>query len=93
MTDIALKAQEDLLSFDVSDDALEIAASAARIGASFTLGSCTGLSAPVDPLRCISRHFGETATRVCCCMAGLCVCAARHVAGITGRYRAWRGAC
>jgi hypothetical protein len=30
MTDIALKAQEDLLSFDVSDDALEIAASAAR---------------------------------------------------------------
>jgi hypothetical protein len=30
MTDIALKAQEDFLSFDVSDDALEIAASAAR---------------------------------------------------------------
>jgi hypothetical protein len=44
MTDIALKAQEDLLCFDVSDEALEVAARAARIGASFTLGSCTGLS-------------------------------------------------
>ena len=44
MTDIALKAQEVLLCFDVSDEALEVAAGAARIGASFTLGSCTGLS-------------------------------------------------
>jgi hypothetical protein len=44
MTDIALKAQEDLLCFDVSDEALEVAAGAAGIGASFTLGSCTGLS-------------------------------------------------
>ena len=58
MTDIVLKAHEDLLSFDVSDDALELAASAAKIGASFTLGSCTGrLSVPVDPVSCISRHF------------------------------------
>lgn len=44
MTDIALKAQDEILSFDVSDDALEVAAGATRIGASFTLGSCTGLS-------------------------------------------------
>jgi len=44
MTDIALKAKEDLLSSDISDDALELAAGATRIGASFTLGSCTGLS-------------------------------------------------
>ena len=44
MTDIALKAQEDLLSFDVSDEALEVAAGAAKVHASFTLASCTGLS-------------------------------------------------
>jgi hypothetical protein len=44
MMDIALKAQDEILSFDVSDEALEVAAGAARTGASFTLGSCTGLS-------------------------------------------------
>jgi hypothetical protein len=44
MTDIALKAQEETLSFDVSDETLEVAADAAKLGASFTLGSCTGLS-------------------------------------------------
>ena len=44
MTDIALKAQEETLSFDVSDETLEVAAGAAKLGASFTLGSCTGLS-------------------------------------------------
>jgi hypothetical protein len=43
-TDIAVKAQEEILSFDVSDEVLEIAAAAARINARFTLGSCTGLS-------------------------------------------------
>ena len=63
MTDIALKAQEDLLSFDVSDDALEIAASAARRELYPWVLARACLSAPVDPLRCISRHFGETATR------------------------------
>ena len=58
MTDIVLKAHEDLLSFDVSDDALELAAGAARIGASFTLGLARAcLSVPVDPVSCISRHF------------------------------------
>ena len=44
MTDIALKTQEEALCFDVSDDTLEVAAGATRLGASFTLGSCTGLS-------------------------------------------------
>jgi hypothetical protein len=44
MTDIALKAQEETLSFDVSDETLEVAAGAAKLAASFTLGSCTGLS-------------------------------------------------
>jgi hypothetical protein len=44
MTDIALKAQEEILSFDVSDEALEVAAGTAKIRESFTLGSCTGLS-------------------------------------------------
>ena len=44
MTDIALKAQEETLSFDVSDETLEVAAGAAKLGASFTLGSCTGWS-------------------------------------------------
>ena len=44
MTDIALKAQEEILSFDVSDEALEVAAGTAKIRVNFTLGSCTGLS-------------------------------------------------
>jgi hypothetical protein len=44
MTDIALKAQEETLSFDVSDETLEVAAGVTKLGASFTLGSCTGLS-------------------------------------------------
>ena len=44
MTDIVIKAQEETLYFDVSDETLEAAAGAAKIGASFTLGSCTGLS-------------------------------------------------
>jgi len=43
MTDIAQKAQEEVL-LDVSDEALEVAAGAAKVHASFTLGSCTGLS-------------------------------------------------
>jgi len=44
MTDIEIKVQKETLSFDVSDETLEAAAGAAKIGASFTLGSCTGLS-------------------------------------------------
>ena len=44
MTDIALKAQEEMLFLNVSDEALEVAARAAKAHASFTLGSCTGLS-------------------------------------------------
>ena len=44
MSDIALKAQEEMLFLDVSDEVLEVAAGAAKIHASFTLGSCTGLS-------------------------------------------------
>ena len=43
MTDIAQKAEEEVL-LDVSDEALELAAGAAKVQASFTLGSCTGLS-------------------------------------------------
>ena len=43
MTDIAQKAQEEII-LDVSDEALEVAADAAKAYASFTLGSCTGLS-------------------------------------------------
>ena len=54
MTDIALKAQEETLSFDVSDETLEVAAGAAKLGASFTLGSCTAcLSAPLDRLKSV----------------------------------------
>jgi hypothetical protein len=44
MSDIALKAQEEMLFLDVSDEVLEVAAGTAKIHASFTLGSCTGLS-------------------------------------------------
>jgi hypothetical protein len=42
MKDIAIEVQEKFL--DVSDEALEVAAGAAKVHASFTLGSCTGLS-------------------------------------------------
>jgi hypothetical protein len=44
MTDITLKTDEETLIFDVSDQALEIAAGVAREQVNFTLGSCTGLS-------------------------------------------------
>jgi hypothetical protein len=50
MTDITLKTQEAILTFDVSDEALEIAAGAARKQTKFTLGACTGLSeCPASP--------------------------------------------
>jgi hypothetical protein len=50
MTDIRLKAQEKILSYEVSDEALEVAANAAKARVSFTLGSCTGLSeCPASP--------------------------------------------
>ena len=44
MTDITLKTDEESLTFDVPDEALEIAAGAAREQVNFTLGACTGLS-------------------------------------------------
>lgn len=44
MTDIVLKTEEEILTFDVSDETLEIAGGAAREQGSFTLGGCTGLS-------------------------------------------------
>jgi hypothetical protein len=43
MTDLVQKGQEEIL-LDISDEALEVAAGAAKVHASFTLGSCTGLS-------------------------------------------------
>jgi len=36
--------EEALFAFDVSDEALEIAAGATSVQAKFTLASCTGLS-------------------------------------------------
>ena len=36
--------EEDILAFEVSDDALEIAAGTAKEKANFTLGACSGLS-------------------------------------------------
>ena len=44
MSDNAVKTQEEMLFLDVSDEVLELAAGAAKVHASFTLGSCTGLS-------------------------------------------------
>ena len=38
------KTEKEILAFDVSDEALEIAAGMAKEKASFTLGACTGLS-------------------------------------------------
>jgi len=51
MSDIALKAQEEMLFSDVSDEVLEVVAGAAKVHASFTLGSCTAcLSVPAEQL-------------------------------------------
>jgi len=36
--------EDEIFSFDVSDEALEIAAGTARDKANFTLGACSGLS-------------------------------------------------
>ncbi len=44
MTEIAPKEQEELLFSEVFDEVLEVAGGAAKVYASFTLGSCTGLS-------------------------------------------------
>jgi hypothetical protein len=44
MSDSALNTQDETLTFDISDEALEIAGSAAS-GQNFTLANCTGLSA------------------------------------------------
>jgi hypothetical protein len=38
------KIEAEILAFEVSDDALEIAASTSKEKANFTLGACTGLS-------------------------------------------------
>ena len=44
MTEIVPKEQEEILFSEVFDEVLEVAAGAAKVHASFTLGSCTGLS-------------------------------------------------
>jgi hypothetical protein len=44
MTEIAPKEQEEVLFSEVFDEVLEVAGGAAKVHASFTLGSCTGLS-------------------------------------------------
>ena len=38
------KIEEEILAFDVTDEALEIAAGTAKEKANFTLGGCSGLS-------------------------------------------------
>lgn len=38
------KIKEDVLAFEVSDEALEIAAGTVKEKANFTLGNCSGLS-------------------------------------------------
>jgi hypothetical protein len=38
------KFEEEILAFEVSDEALEIAAGASKEKANFTLGACSGLS-------------------------------------------------
>ena len=47
MTNITImleKTEGEILTFEVSDEALEIAAGTAKEKANFTLGACTGLS-------------------------------------------------
>ena len=38
------KTEQEILAFEVADEALEIAAGTAKEKANFTLGACTGLS-------------------------------------------------
>jgi len=44
MIDITRKTEEEVLSFDVSDEALESAAGTTEGNANYTLAACTGLS-------------------------------------------------
>ena len=44
MFNIILKRDEEILAFEVSDEALEIASGTMTDKANFTLGACTGLS-------------------------------------------------
>ena len=44
MLDISSKTEEEVLVFEVSDEALEVAAGTVSDKANFTLGACTGLS-------------------------------------------------
>jgi hypothetical protein len=44
MNDITARTEDEMLIFDVSDEALEIAGGAAEEQGNFTLGACTGLS-------------------------------------------------
>ena len=48
MIDLTIKPEEEILHFAVSDKALEVAAGSAKEMASFTLGSCTNISAPTE---------------------------------------------
>jgi hypothetical protein len=41
MVDITLKTEEEILAFDISDEALEIAAGTVSDKANFTFGVCT----------------------------------------------------
>ena len=43
MADITLKTEEEILVFDISDEALEIAAGTVSDKANFTWGVCTAL--------------------------------------------------
>jgi hypothetical protein len=43
MVDITLKTEEEILAFDVSDEALEIVAATVSEKANFTWGYCTAL--------------------------------------------------
>ena len=44
MRNITKQSEEETVTFEVTDEALELAAGAAKEKANFTLGACTGLS-------------------------------------------------
>jgi hypothetical protein len=44
MRSIAKQIEEETVTFEVTDEALELAAGAVKEKANFTLGACTGLS-------------------------------------------------
>ena len=56
MVDITLKTEEEILAFDISDEALEIAAGTVSGNANFTWGVCTAIGSQYGCPGSITEH-------------------------------------